>query len=168
MRARGERVSRFHLRLGLGALRGGHCVFKPGRRQNRRAFVRVSALLYFHFGKEHRRGDGGDRNAAAFGAADTVEDVLLVAGGHDAGERSERSADDVDAADQFIGTSIGVNAIYDHGQHLEGLRKLAGGEREATLNVVEVEAVWFTLALYFVDELLAELRFGNGLRGGDD
>src|SRR6266478_7627329 len=124
----------------------------------------MAALLHFHFGEEHGGSDGRDGNAAAFRAADAVEDMWLVAGGHDAGERRERSADDVDAAHQFIGTAISVNAIDDHGQDLEGLWKLACSECEATLNVIEVQAVRLALALYFVDQFLAELRFGNGLR----
>ncbi len=113
--------------------------------------MQVPALLHFHFGEEHGGSNGGNGNAAAFRAADTVEDVLLVAGGHDAGERGEGRADDIDAADQFIGTAIGVHAIDDYRQNLEGLGKLAGGEGEAALDVVKVEAVGLALALYFVD-----------------
>src|SRR5258707_100863 len=158
----------FRSRLGLAALRGGRGVLKTGRRQNGRTLVGMPALLHFHFGEEHGGSNRGDGNAAAFRAADAVEDVLLVASGHDAGERGERGADDIDAAHQFIGASISVNAIDDHGQGLEGLRKLARSEREAALNVIEVQAVRLALALYFVDQLLPELRFGNGLRGGDN
>jgi hypothetical protein len=44
----------------------------------------VRALLHFHFGEEHRRSNGGNRNLAAFGAADAVEDVGLIAGGENA------------------------------------------------------------------------------------
>src|SRR6266852_5710217 len=47
-------------------------------------------------------------------------------------------------------------------------REQAGGEREPALNVIEIEAVRLALAFYFVDQLLPKLRFGNGLRGGDD
>src|SRR5579859_1181080 len=100
----------------------------------------VAALLHFHFGEEHGGSDGGDGDAAAFCAADAVEDMLLIAGGHDASERGERSAYDIDAADEFIGTPIGVDAIDDHGEHLKRLRELASGEGEAALNVIEVEA----------------------------
>src|SRR5580765_7262681 len=141
-----EGFSRLHLRLGWSSLRGGHGVCKTGRRQDWGALVQMSALLHFHFGEEHGGSNGGYGDAATFRAADTVEDVRLVAGSHDAGERGEWSSHDIDAADQFVGTAIGVNAIDDDGKHLESLRELAGGEGEATLNVVEVEAVRLALA----------------------
>src|SRR6202171_4688693 len=119
--------------------------------QDGRTLVGMPALLHFHFGEEHGRSGGGDGNAAAFGAADTVEDVLLVAGGHDAGEGGQGSADNIDTANQFIGAAIGVNAIDDHRKNLKGLRELASGEREAALDVVEIEAVGLTLAFYFIN-----------------
>src|SRR5260370_33895288 len=162
------RFSRLDLRVVLGALRGGSGALKTRWRQDRRTLVRMPALLHFHFGEEHGGSNGRNRNAAALRSANTVEDVLLVAGGHDAGESGERSADDVDAADQFVGTSVGIDAIDDYGQDLKGLWELAGGKREAALNVIEVQAVRLALALYFVDQFLAELRFRNGLRGSDD
>src|SRR6266849_8205736 len=152
------RFSRLHLRFWLRALRGGRSAFKTGWRQDGLPLVRMPTLLHFHFGEEHGGSHGGDGNAATFRAADTVEDVLLVAGGHDAGKRGKRSSNNIHAADQLIGTAVGVDAINDHGQNLKGLGKLASGEGEAALNVVEVEAVGLALALHFVDELLAKLR----------
>src|SRR5258706_14499386 len=91
----GGRFSRLHLRLGEFALRSDCGAFKTGRRQDGRTLVQVPALLHFHFGEEHGGSNGGNGNAAAFRPADTVEDVLLVAGGHDAGERVEVRGGDI-------------------------------------------------------------------------
>ena len=41
--------------------------------------MQVTAFLHFHFREEHGGSYSGDGDAAAFRAADTVEDVLLVA-----------------------------------------------------------------------------------------
>src|SRR6266403_2015041 len=132
-------------------MRGSGRAFKTGWRQDGRTLVQVAAFLHFHFGEEHGGSYGGDRDTAAFRAADTVEDVLLVAGGHDAGESGEGSADDIYAANQFIGTAIGIHAIDDHREDLKGLRELTGGQGEAALDVVEIEAVGLALAFHFVD-----------------
>ena len=59
----------------------------------------MRALLHFHFREEHRRSDRGDRDLAAFRAANAVENVLMVAGRENAGQSGERGADDVHAAD---------------------------------------------------------------------
>src|SRR5579859_4843757 len=159
--------SRLHLGSGLRGRFYGH-IFKSGRRQNWRTIVFVGALLHFHFGKEHGGSDSRDRHVAAFGAADSVEDVFLIAGGDDAGQRGERSADDIHAADEFVGAAIGVDLIDDYGKHLKRLRQGTRGEREATLNVVEIQAVGFALFFYFVDQFLAHFVFRDGLGRSDD
>src|ERR1041384_5696136 len=81
-----------HLRLALRALRSRQSVLKTEWRQDGRTVVGVAALLHFHFREEHGGSGCGHRNAATFSATDTVKDVELVAGGDDARESGERSA----------------------------------------------------------------------------
>ena len=113
--------------------------------------MRMLALLHFHLGKEHSWGDCGHGHLPAFGAANAVENVLLVAGQKDTRERCKRRSDYVHAADQFIGPPIRVNFIDDHRQHLEGLRQRTCRQRETTLNVVEIQSVGLVLFFNFID-----------------
>src|SRR5689334_23695998 len=99
----GEMFGRSWLHLSFGLRGGFNCVvFEAGRRQKRRTLVLMGALLHFHFGEEHGGSNGGDRYLAAFRTADAVEDMRLIARSENAGERSERRANDVHAANQFV------------------------------------------------------------------
>src|SRR5580765_8441545 len=153
------RRSLLHLGGCCRAWRLGRKIFEPGGWQDRWTIMFMAALLDFHFGKEHRGRNGGNRHAAGFGAADTVENVLLVACGYDPGERGERGADNIHAADEFVGAAVGINFVNDDGENLEGLRQLARGQRKAALNVVEVESVRLVLFFDLVDKFLAHISF---------
>src|ERR1700757_3048122 len=61
--------------------------------------------LGFDFAHQHSGGNGADRDATGFGAADAVEHVLLVVGGEDAIERGLRGAYDADTADELVGAA---------------------------------------------------------------
>src|ERR1700732_1477790 len=134
------------------------------RRKNGRARVTVFSFLDFHIGEQHRRRGCGYRNAAGFSSANAVEDAGSVSGGGDPRQHRERGADDIDTADQFIGTPIRVNAPDHDGQNLERLRKIARGQSESALDVFEVEAVRLSLLLDFFDEAGAKLDVGNRFR----
>src|ERR1700746_3072313 len=111
----------------------------------------MRALLHFHFREEHGGSSRGNRNVAAFRAAHSVENVLLVAGSDDASQRSQWSANNVHAANQFVGTAVGVHFVDDHGKYLKSLRQGTRGQSEAALNVVKIETVRLILSFYFVD-----------------
>src|SRR5580704_19664984 len=128
--------------------------------QNRRTLIAAAALLHFNFRKEHRGRGRRNGDAARFGAADAVENVLFVASEENLRERKQRRANDVHAADKFVGTAVRVNAINHHGQNLKRLRGGAAGEREAALNIVEIKAVGLTLVLNFFDEFGTQLSIG--------
>ena len=123
-----------------------------GRREDGWAGVPLCLALGFDLGDEHGGGDGGDGDLAGLGAADAVEDVLVVAGGEDAVEGGLRGADDGDAADELVGAAVGEDAVDDERDDGEGLRAAAGGDGEAGGDVFEVEAVGLALFLCFVDE----------------
>ena len=57
-------------------------------RQNRRSRCSLRLPLGFDLADQHGWGDCADGDAAGLGAADTVEDVLLVAGCDDAWRRT--------------------------------------------------------------------------------
>ena len=101
--------------------------------------------LGFDFADQHGRSDGADGNGARLGAALAIEDFALVAGGEDAFHRSERRADDADAADQFVGAAVDVDAIDDERDDLKGLGRAARGDGEARGDVFKVEAVGLAL-----------------------
>jgi hypothetical protein len=128
----------------------------------------LSLALGLDGGDEHGRGYGADGDASGFGSADSVEDVLLVAGGDDAAERGLRGAYDADSADELVRAAVDVDAVDDERDDLKGLRRASGGDGESGGDVFEVEAVGFALLLSLVDEHLAELFVANGLGGGDD
>src|SRR5207248_8750812 len=114
------------------------------------------------------RCDGADRDRAGLRAADTVEDVLLIAGGEDAVERGLRRAHDVDTADELVRAAVDVDAIDDERDHLEGLRRAAGRQGEAGGDVLKVQTIRFALALGFGYEHAAKLGLGHSFGGGDD
>ncbi len=126
--------------ISFGLLSVGGCC-GPGRRQDGWAGCALGLALGFDLADEHGGGNGADGDAAGFGAADAVEDVLLVVGGEDAVERGLRSAYDADAADEFVGAAIDVDAVDDERDDLEGLGRAARGDGEAGGDVFEVEAV---------------------------
>src|SRR5579871_6366191 len=101
------------------------------RRQNWRSRCSLRLPLRFDLADQHGGGDCADRNATGFGTADSVEDILLIAGCDDAVERGLRGADDAYAADELIGAAIDVDAIDDQRDDLEGLWRAAGGYSEA-------------------------------------
>ena len=100
-------------------------------REDRRAGCSLRLALGFDLADEHGGGDCADGNAAGLGSTDTVEDVLLVVGGEDAIEGGLRGSYDADAADEFVGAAVDVDAIYDQRDDLKGLRRPASGNGEA-------------------------------------
>ena len=106
----------FHL---LASLSAGICC--SWWREDGWASCSLGLALGFDLADEHGWGDGADGDAAGFGPADAVEDVLLVVGGEDAVERGLRGADDADAADEFVGTAVDVDTVDDQRDDLEGL-----------------------------------------------
>ena len=129
-----------------------------GWREDGRAGGALCLALGLDLADQHGGGDGADGDAAGLGAADAVEDVLLIAGGEDAVERGLRGADDADAADEFVGAAVDVDAVDDQRNDLEGLRRAARGDGEAGGDVLEVEAVGLALLLCFGDEHLRGVR----------
>src|SRR5579871_3391532 len=91
-------------------------------RQNGRAGGSLGLALGFDFADEHGGGYGADGDAAGFGTADAVEDVLLIAGCYDAVECGLRGADDAYAADELVGATVDIDAVDDQRDDLEGLR----------------------------------------------
>src|SRR5258708_32709038 len=75
---------------------------------------------------------------------------------------------DGDAADEFVGAPVDVDAVDDEGNDGEGLGGAAAGDRESGGDVLEVEAIGLALLFGFVDQQLAELGVGDRLGGGDD
>src|SRR3984957_7154194 len=114
----------------------------------------MSALLHFDVGEEHGGGGGRDGNGTGFGSADSVEDFGLVAGDENAFHGREWSADDVDAAHEFVGPVIRENTPHHDGQNLERLGHSALRERESALNVLKIQTVRLPLFLDFVFEFL--------------
>src|SRR2546422_4681060 len=118
-----------------------------GRRRRQNGKSLLGALPFFDFDllDQNAGRDGRDRDPAGFRSAGPVEHGGVIARRQDPRETGQRSADDVHAADQFVGSSVGVDAIDNHGEHLEGLGSPAGSRGEAPGDVLEEVAVRLVL-----------------------
>src|SRR5215470_6484582 len=97
----------------------GRKILESRRREDRWTIVFVGALLHFHLREEHRGRHGGDGDAAAFRAADSVEHMLHVTRSEYASQRGKWRAYDVDTADKFVRAAVGVDLVHDYRKHLE-------------------------------------------------
>src|SRR5215469_4596222 len=82
---------------------------ESGPVQQRRAIDGVILLLDLDRGDQKRGGDRRHRNLAGLGATIAIEHGKLVGSCQDVGEACERSADDVDPPNEFVG----IDAIDD-------------------------------------------------------
>src|SRR5204862_6890684 len=96
------------------------------------------------------------------------EYLLAVPRGGNLREALEGSADNIDAAHEFVGTPVGVDAIHDERYDGESLEAAAAGCRIASRNTAEKQAVRLTLTLQFFDEHPAELRVRHRASRVDD
>src|SRR5215469_769038 len=139
-----------------------------GRRQDGRPIRGRLFFLNFQFGSKDCRGRGGNRDVTRFRAAVAVEYFRSVTGGDNLGEGGEWRADDVDAANEFIGTTIRENLVNDQRLNLESLRLTTPSKSEAAGDVVDQKAVRLVLLFDEFNELGAKLRVGHGLGAFDD
>ena len=79
----------------------------------------------------------------------------MISGEQNAVHRGQRRADDIDAAHQFVGAAIGINAPDQNRQNLECLRHGTLGQRESSLDILEIKSVGLALFFNFVDQLMA-------------
>ena len=124
-------------------------------------------LLHFNLGRQDRRRNRRNRNVSGFRAAEPIEDIHLVRRRDDLAERCQRRADQVCAANQFVRTSVDVDAIDHDGSYLERLRTVAAGQREPAGDIVEEKTELLALLLGLLDQHLAELRHRNRVGGLD-
>ncbi len=128
----------------------------------------MSAFLHFDLGEQHGRSGGRDRNLSRLRAADAVEDIRLIAREQNTVHGGQGCAHDIDAAHQFVGAPVGVNAPDQHRQNLERLRHGALRQRESSLDIFEIKAVGLALFFNFFDQLLAQFGIFDGARGRND
>src|ERR1019366_6986599 len=139
-----------------------------GRRQNRRLVRGSFLLLDFHFRDQNGRSRGGNRHGARFGSAVSVEGFHRVAGGDNFGERNQRRANDVHAANEFVGAAVRVHFVNDQRLHLKRLRLAAAGERKSAGDIINQQAERFSLVVNFLDQFLAKLGVGYAEGALDD
>src|SRR5271157_4127503 len=138
-----------------------------GGGKNGRPILRLLLLLHFDLRNEDGGGDGGNRDTTRFRAADPVEDRDVVIGSDNLAEGSQRRADQIHAANQFLAT-VGVDSI-DHQRHdIEGVRYEPSSEGEAAGDVIEVEAEGQALLLHLFDEQFLQIRLHGRGRHFDD
>src|ERR1700758_1345540 len=109
--------------------------------QDRWAGGSLLVALGFDLAHQHGGRDGGNGDGSGLGAALSIEDFGLVSCGDDAVESGLGSSHDADAAHQLVGAAVGVDAIDDERNDLEGLGRVARGDGEAGGDVFKVEAV---------------------------
>src|SRR5713226_8543674 len=98
-----------------------------GQWQQGRTILRFLLLFNLDLRHQQRRRDSGNRHASRFSAAVAVEDLLPVGSRQDLAKTRQRRSPHVGAADQLIGTPVGVDAMNYEGNHLEGLQSGASG-----------------------------------------
>ena len=116
--------------------------------------VWVSALLYFDLREQHCRRRSRDWNLPRFRAANPIKDFRFFARDQNSVQRGQRSTHNVDAAYKFVRPSVGIDPPYQNRQNLECLRHGPLREREAALDVFEIQSVRLALLLDFVNQLL--------------
>src|SRR5205823_13527246 len=124
--------------------------------------------LGFNLADQHGRSDRAHRNAAGFGSADPVEDVLLVVRGNDAIQRALWRSHNADAANELVGAAVDVDPVDHQRDHLKGLRGAARRDGESRRDVLKVEAVGFALFFRFGFQHLAEFGVTDRFGGGHD
>ena len=96
-----------------------------GTRQERRSILGALFALNFDFTHQQRGGDGGDGNAARFGAADAIEHFHAIGGRQNLSEARKRCPDNVHSADQLIRPAVGVNGYTVRGTTVKACRPRA-------------------------------------------
>src|ERR1700683_3263681 len=115
-------------------------------------------LMYFHFGNQNCWRYRRNRNGTGFGATISVENIRCIAGGHYFRQRDERRSNDIDAANQLIGTAVREDFVNNQRQHLKRLWLGAAGESEAAGNIVNQQAKRFSLLFHKFNQLASQLR----------
>src|SRR5215469_13159213 len=98
------------------------------RWEDGRARGSLLLALGLDFADQHGGRNSGDGDGAGLGAAFTVKDFAFVSCSEDAIERGLRCSDDAYAADELVWAAIGVDAVDDERDDLEGLGCVASGD----------------------------------------
>src|ERR1051325_10054603 len=110
------------------------------RAENRKALLRFLFLLHFDLANEQAWTRRRDRYPAGLRTADTVECFAIIACCDDTFECRERRSDEIDAANEFIRTAIGINAIDKDRQHVERIRDRTARQRKSAFDLLEPDA----------------------------
>src|SRR5439155_9230009 len=138
-----------------------------GRRKKRRLLAPLLLPLDLDLAHEEARTRRGNGHPARLRAAHPIERLVVVRRGHDVGEGREGRPNDVGPAHQLL-SPVGADAVDDDRQNLERLREGALCEREASLQVVEEQAVRLPLALDLFDQHLLQPGVRDRARGLHD